>query len=286
MQARMVLNAKATLGEGALWDARRERLWWVDIMGERLHRFDPVAGVDEQWAVGQPVGTVVLNEAGGVLLAVEEGLATFDLGSGQLDVVARPADKGAGIRYNDGKCGPDGRFWAGTMAYDMRVGAGALYRLDTDWRLHKVLDGVTISNGLVWSADGRTMYYIDSPTREVVAFDYDVGTGAIGKGQVAIRVPVRMGVPDGMDIDVDGRLWIAHHGDGAVRCWDAEDGRLLATVDVPTPKTTSCAFGGPGMDQLFITSAGGGEDEADEWAGGLFVVEPGVRGWGSYRFGG
>ncbi len=171
---------------------------------------------------------------------------------------------------------------------DFAPGAGSLYRLDTDLSVHRVLGDVTVSNGLAWSFDRRTLYYIDSPTRVVSAFDYDDEAGTITGRRVAVTVPEELGSPDGMTIDSEGKLWVAHWGAGAVCRWDPDGGHLLEKIDVPAAHTTSCAFGGEDLGDLYITTARSGrsrEDlEAQPLAGGLFRVRPGARGVPAFEF--
>ena len=193
-----------------------------------------------------------------------------------------------GNRFNDGKCDPAGRFWAGTMAYENPVNQGSLYRMDTDLSVHKMLDNIGISNGLVWSLDHSTMYYIDTVAYTVRAFDYDIDTGDLKNERVAIHVPREMGGPDGMTIDSEGMLWVAHYGGSQVCRWNPETGEVLHTIKLPAKQITACAFGGKDLDTLFITSAAqqlSKEDlEQQPLAGGLFSIKPGYQGVKAYRF--
>jgi sugar lactone lactonase YvrE len=281
--AELVLDARAMLGEGAFWDAERRRLLWVDILGCKLRIFDPATKENRTIDLDQHVGAVVPRRAGGVALALHHGFALMDLESGQLTMIHDPEADRPRNRFNDGKCDPAGRFWAGTISLDDEPGVAALYRMDADRCVHCVLEGVSISNGLAWSLDRRRMYYIDTPTREVATFDYDDATGAIAGRRVAIRVPESMGAPDGMTIDSEGMLWVALWGGGQVGRWDPATGRLLDTIAVPARLVTSCALGGPRLDELYITTARVGLS-ADELArqplsGGLFrapVPVPGL----------
>ncbi|MBA3707875.1 MAG: SMP-30/gluconolactonase/LRE family protein [Planctomycetes bacterium] len=284
--AEPVVRIRTTLGEGSIWDGRSQVLYWLDIMESCIFVFDPKTGVNRRIPVGKHVGTVVPRASGGLMLAVQDGFAHLDPATGavtQVTQVATVATDQPGLRFNDGKCDPTGRFWAGTMAYDCRAGAGSLYRLDGAGALTRVLDGVTISNGLAWSRDARVMYYIDSVTRRVDAFDYDDATGAIANRRTVIEIPVHLGIPDGMTMDERGMLWIALHESGKVGCWNPLDGLLLATIDVPGAQlVTSCAFGGANLDELYITTASIGLDAQQlarqPNAGALFRAKPGVRG--------
>ncbi len=289
--SQLVYDAKAALGEGAIWHAQKKVLYWVDIMAGLVHIYDPATGNDRTVNVGQPVGTVVPRKSGGVMVAVQHGFASLDLDTGKLNIIHDPEKHLPGSRFNDGKCDPAGRFWAGTMAMGAdRTEVSGLYCMDTDHSVRPMLDKVTISNGIVWSRDNSTMYYIDTPTLVVAAFDYDLASGSISNRRVAISIPKEMGLPDGMAIDAEGMLWIAHFGGSRVTRWNPANRALLETVQVPVSNVTSCAFGGPKLDELYITTARIGLDEASlakqPQAGGLFKARPGARGVETFAFGG
>ncbi len=290
-EVELALDAKADLGEGAIWDVGRGVLYWVDIMAGAVHVFDPASGKDRFVSVGEPVGTVVPRRAGGVAVAVKRGFAALDLDSGRFDMLAVPNAHPAENRFNDGKCDPAGRFWAGTMATSgPREGRASLYCLFPDRSVKKMLDGVTTSNGIAWSLDRKTMYYIDTPTLTVWAFDYDEETAAISNRRPAVSAPKEMGYPDGMTIDAEGMLWVAYWQGARVARWDPKSGRLLQTIRVPADLATSCAFGGPKLDALYITTARMGlKPEAlasQSHAGGIFVAYPGAMGVKAFEFAG
>jgi sugar lactone lactonase YvrE len=290
MLAELVLDAKATLGEGAIWHGREQRLYWVDITAGLLHAFTPADGSDRVFNVGQMVGAVVPRARGGVMLALHHGFAAFDLESGKLTPWSDPESDLPRNRFNDGKCDRAGRFWAGTISLDRDPGAASLYCLDSDGRVRTMVQGVTNSNGIAWSLDRTTMYYIDTPTRRVAAYDYDLASGQIGNSRTVITVPADAGKPDGMTVDAQGMLWIALWDGGGVSRWDPRTGARLDTVDVPARRVTSCAFGGPELDELYITTARIGLTEADlvhqPKAGGLFRARPGVAGVSAFEFAG
>ncbi len=285
--AEPVLEVRATLGEGPVWDDREQRLLFVDIMGERVHWFHPGSGAHSSFAADGYVGAVVLREDGGLVLARHDCFVyAGPRGEGRAVVEGFRAD-GTVARFNDGKVGPCGRFVAGTMAWD-ETPAGALYMLWPDSSVTTLLEGVAISNGLAWSAGGDVFYYIDSPTRRVDAFDVVAGDGAI----INRRTVVEMGdvFPDGMAIDDEGCLWVALWDAGLVRRY-APDGQLLGVVDVPGGgHVSSVAFGGPGMSTLYITTARAGLSEAElarsPHAGDLFALEVPVTGPAPFRFAG
>jgi sugar lactone lactonase YvrE len=290
LKAELVVDAKVELGEGALWDEQAQVLYWVDILGSKLFVYNPATGENTAYDVGQHVGTVVLRQPGGVMLAVRNGFARFDLDTSTLDIVADPESDKTENRFNDGKCDPAGRFWAGTMSYSQSLDAGSLYRLDSDLSVHKMIDGVTISNGIVWTSDHKTMYYIDTTPRTVVAYDYDNATGNISNLRTVINVPEEYGPPDGMAIDSEGMLWVAHFSGSAVRRWNPSTGEMLEVVELPTSSVTSCAFGGENLDELYITTAriqlSDEQLELQPLAGGLFKVKVGIKGTTTYRFDG
>jgi len=288
----IALDARARLGEGALW--HDGRLLWVDIQRGEVHRFDPATGHDERRRLGETVGTVVPRESGGILAAVDRrivavGCTPDDLNAGDAATLAEPEQDLPGNRFNDGKCCPAGRFFVGSMAKDTAPGAGSLYRLDPDRSVTRVLEGATISNGLVWSADHERMYYIDTPTRRIDAFDYDIETGALANRRPLCEIPDGLGDPDGMTIDADGHLWVCMWGGSRVTRWSTKTGRLLGEIPLPVENPTSCAFGGPDLRDLYITTANVGDagwDSQPAPAGALFVCRPGPEGLPSTPFAG
>jgi sugar lactone lactonase YvrE len=290
VEVKLLLDTKSTLGEGAIWSSTESRLYWIDIDPGDVHIYNPATGEDRVVNVGQMVGTVVPAKSGGVMLAVHHGFAHLDLVTKKMTVLADPEAHLSGNRFNDGKCDPAGRFWAGTMSIDESIrDAGSLYFLEPTGKVHKMLEKVSVANGIVWSLDRKIMYYIDTPTFEVAAFDYDLATGAIANRRTAVRVPGECGAPDGMTIDAEGMLWVAHWGGSCVCRWDPITGKLLTTIKLPAAQVTSCAFGGPDLDVLYITTARRGLSPAEvaqqPLAGGLFSTRPGVKGIPAEMFG-
>jgi sugar lactone lactonase YvrE len=279
-QVELVLDARAELAEGPCWLADRQRLLWVDIMAGRVHLFDPATGDDRSIDVGQPVGAGVPADDGRVALAVRDGFALVDLDGGRLEHVADVERELTGNRMNDGKCDRSGRFWAGTMALSVEPGAGSLYRLDGDRRVHRMVGDVGISNGLGWSLDDRLMYYIDTLQPRVDVFDFDAATGAIANRRpfAVIEGP---GAPDGMTVDAEGGLWVAVWGGGRVLHYQP-GGALDGSIQLPVSQPTSCCFGGRDLRDLYITTARENltpDRRAHEpLAGGLFRCRPGIAG--------
>ena len=284
----LVLDARADLGEGPRWDPAHQRLLWVDIMRGRVHAFTPSTGACRNVAVGQPVGALACRSDGSLVLAVAGGFARLDLESQSFEMQAAVEADRPQNRMNDGACDGAGRFWAGTMALDEGPGAGALYRLDPDLTVHTMLTGVSISNGLDWSLDGRRMYYVDSPTRRIDVLDFDLATGSIANRRTFVEVPADAGVPDGLTVDAAGFVWLALWGGAALRRY-APDGTLERVVPLPVTHPTSCAFGGAGLDELYVTSARRpltAEEKARQTqAGGVFRLRPGVAGRPANLFG-
>ena len=283
----LLVDAHALVGEGPIWDDKKGVLYWVDIMSSMLYEYNPATGVNRGYNVGQHVGTIVPRASGGVMLAVYDGFAAFDPASGALTLIADPEADLPNNRFNDGKCDPAGRFWAGTMAYSNQTTQGSLYRLDPDLSVHKMLGNIGIANGIVWSLDNKTMYYIDSVANTVRAFDYELATGNISNERVVIRTD-GLGLPDGMAIDAEGMLWVAHFGGACVRRWNPYTGQVIGVIEMPASQITACAFGGPDLSTLYITSAAIGLDDAalqrEPHAGGLFMATPGVKGVPTFSF--
>ena len=285
----LALPARAELGEGPRWDARSQTLYWVDILKGRVHAFTPATGACRSHRIGQPVGALAVREAGGLVLALRDGFATLDLDTGAVSWIARVEHDRATQRMNDGRCDAAGRFWAGTMAFDPRPGTGTLYRLDRDGSVTPVLGDLTISNGLDWSPDGRSLYFVDSGTQRVDLFDFDPVAGTLANRRAFVQVPEAAGMPDGLVVDADGFVWVALWGGGALHRY-ATDGALAQVVTLPVSHPTSCAFGGPDLADLYVTSASVELTPAalarQPLAGGLFRLRPGVAGRAGHRFAG
>jgi sugar lactone lactonase YvrE len=253
------------LSEGPRWDEERQELLWVDILGRGFHRATLAAdgGPDRvrSMALDRHVGAVAPVAGGGYVLAAGQGFLFVD-DDGSVRDLAQPEAGRPHVRMNDGACDPQGRFWAGTMAYDESPGVGTLYRLELDGVCSTVLTGMTISNGIGWSPDGATMYLSDSGTGLVEAFDFDGDTGAIGGRRTLVQVDRPGAAPDGLTVDEEGDVWVGLYGGWAVERY-RPDGSLRGTVDIPAAQATSCAFGGPDLRTLFVTT---GRERLDEAA--------------------
>jgi sugar lactone lactonase YvrE len=276
---RRIGDATDILGEGPVWCPRAQALWWVDIQAPAVRRWQAATGAVRSWTMPEPVGSLALR-GGGLLVALKRGLAFLDTDTGALTPAAPPHGEDADMRFNDGRCDRQGRFWAGTMGEANPTPRGHLYRLDPATGVAAVLHGIAIPNGLCWSPDGRTMYFADSPTRTILAFAYDPATGALGERRVFARV-APPGIPDGAIVDAEGYMWSAEYGGGRITRY-APDGRVDRRLALPVSQPTCCAFGGPDLSTLFVTCARAGLSAAtlaaEPLAGAVLAYEPGVRG--------
>jgi len=279
---RCVLDAKAALGESPVWSAEEQALYWVDIIGAALHCLDPATGHMRTWKMPASIGSFGLRAGGGAVVALRNGFHLFDFATGRLTFLIDPEADKPSSRFNDGKVSPDGRFWAGTMDDDpQRRPLGALYRLDPDHSCQRMVEGLIVSNGLAWSADGRTMYHSDSRGQVVNAYDYDLGAGTIANKRIIARPSEEIGRPDGGATDMEGFYWSAGISAGVLNRW-APDGRLDHQIPLPCAAPTMPCFGGPDMKTIFITSLRQNVS-ADKLAvkpltGGIFALEVDVPG--------
>jgi sugar lactone lactonase YvrE len=286
----LILDARADLGEGPSWDFRSEMLHWVDIRAGHLHIFNPQDGTNRQIDVGEPLGCAAPRRPGGLVLGLRSGFASLDSYEARVVKIINPEPNLPGNRFNDGKCDPAGRFLAGSMA-DSEAGAtGSLYSLTPNGPVKTLLCGLHISNGLTWSPDYRTFYHIDTPTRNVMAYDYDLATGEIANPRPAIPVPPGLGWPDGMTSDSEGMLWVAMWGGAKLTRWNPHTGQLLAEIPFPAFNVSCCVFGGPDLNDLYVTSARK-EMTTKQLAnyplsGGLFRIRTNIQGMPTFEFGG
>ncbi len=262
----------AELGEGPHWDIPTQSLYWVDIPAGLVHRMDDSGG-HTSWDIGMHVGAVVPRATGGLCVAAGNGFYAVNLDTGDVAEIAQ-APGLPDTRMNDGACDRAGRFYAGSMDADEKPGRGSFYRLGLDHGVTELFGGVGISNGVGWSPDDRLMYYIDSLAYRVDVMDYDVESGSAGERRPFVTGIGSGGtVPDGLAVDAEGGVWVAVWGRGVIQRYDAS-GKLRAEVRLPAAHVTSCAFGGPELDQLYITTAAG----SGRSAGALFICPAGVTG--------
>lgn len=276
-----VWDAQALLGEGPVWNVQEGVLYWLDIKGQRLHRFNPQDGVQKSFILHDEVGCVAFTAHNRILAGARSGIGWLSLDTGEMHLIATPEVDQPQNRFNDGKCDFWGRFWAGTMDDAIQKSSGSLYRMGTNFEVSRVSSGYIVSNGMDWSPDGRLMYFTDSETGRILVFDFDADTGAAVNPRLFVKVPETQGVPDGLCVDAEGYIWSAHWDGGRVSRYNPS-GRLERTVHLPVQRTTSCTFGGPNFDTLYVTSARAGlsaaQLKASPLSGGLFAVNVGVRG--------
>ncbi len=276
MQPVVVGEHNCLLGEGPVWDAKQQIIYWVDILNEEIHEYSFAQKMHKTTRVHQMVGAVALCTDGNLIAALQNGFAFINRENGQIKMIADPENHLSGNRFNDGKCDPGGRFWAGTMALSEENNAGSVYVIEKDLALTKKIEGITVSNGMAWSLDHKIFYYIDSPSFEVVAYAYDTKSGQINNKKSAIKIAKEDGAPDGMTIDNEGMLWVAHWDGWQVTRWNPVTGEKLFHFALPVARVTSCTFGGDNLQDLYITSAKVGlTPEAlknQPLAGALFVI--------------
>ncbi|MFC4736594.1 SMP-30/gluconolactonase/LRE family protein [Bacillus daqingensis] len=286
-KAELLYDAKALLAEGPFWDEDNQQLIWVDIEGKNVHFLDPL-GENETHSFDQRVGCAVRSISGDIYAGLDHGFYRYDPESGELHSIYDPEEDKPGNRFNDGKCDPKGRFFAGTMVLEGEDGDAALYCLNGGRTVSTVLTGATVSNGMAWDERKEVFYYIDTPTHEIRRYPYNFEDGTLGEPDVVYTAPDDGGHPDGMTIDEEGKLWVAFFDGGCVRRICPDEQQVLETVEVAATNVTSCCFGGKNMDELFITTGREGrtdeELEQEPHAGGIFKYRPGVSGAKSYRY--
>lgn len=282
-QATLEYKVRAQLGEGAFWNHQSQTFYWVDIEGKSLNIYHPQTGQNRSLPTPSRIGTVVPADDSTAVVALEDGIYLMHTESGELEVLAPIEADQPQNRFNDGKCDPAGRLWVGSMPYAQDHPGAKVYMVRGDGSYETKIAAVTISNGIVWTADQKTMYYIDTPTGQIRAYDFELSTGALSRERVAVEVPESLGYPDGMAIDAEDKLWVGLWNGGAVARFDPQTGQLIGKVEVPGAlNVTACAFGGPALDTLYITTAAIGMDSAQTAtytdAGALFKAVPGVKG--------
>jgi sugar lactone lactonase YvrE len=282
-------DLRADVGEAPHWDERTKTLLFVDLTAGVVFRYDRSGVKLGSFSVGQEVGAVVPRRGGGLVLAVRDGIAAVSDTGEDFELTAPVERDIQGNRMNDAKCDPAGRLFAGTTAFDFSPHSAALYRVAPDFSFEPVVRDVTQSNGLAWSPDGRRMYFIDSATAGVDVFDFDVGAGSVANRRRLVTIAPAHGVPDGMTADDRGNLWVACFGGAAVRCFSPA-GVQVAEVVFPVTQVTSCAFGGPDLADLYVTSAAyqlsADQLRAEPHAGATFVCRPGTAGLPASPFAG
>jgi len=284
----VVVQAGNLLGESPVWDERDDALWWVDIHGRSLHCWRARTG-HGVWPLPEQVASIGLRAGGGLVCGTRTGFMLFYPETATRETLSSPLAGMSDIRFNDGRCDRQGRFWSGTVQEKRVVGEAALYRLDADGSCTRMLDGLTVTNGLSFSPDDRTLYVADSHVGEIYALAFDAASGRVGERRLFARIPKELGMPDGATVDVDGCLWVAAIGGSRVFRY-TPDGELDRAIELPVTQPTSCEFGGDGLRTLFVTSARMRRDtaalEKEPLAGSVFALDVGTHGLPEPRYGG
>jgi sugar lactone lactonase YvrE len=277
----VVQRAQALVGEGPVWLGAEGKLIWTDIKGLNLYALDPSTGVAQSWSTPERIGALIPRAGGGFVALGKSGIKLTDVPFAHFEQVAHPDSDRPHNRFNDAKCDPRGRLWAGTMDDNEVEASGRLYCIDDLQSIRRFKDKVNLSNGLGWSPDGRTMYFVETLRRVIWAYDYDLDAGVPSNERVFAEVPAVDGYPDGLCVDADGCVWLAHWGGWRVTRL-APDGGVDRVLNMPVPQVTSCAFGGVDLETLYVTTAAIGLDAVTlakaPLAGSVFAFKPGVRG--------
>jgi sugar lactone lactonase YvrE len=288
-ELKLEFKTRALLGEGAIWNHQTQELFWVDILGKKLNIYDPSNKSNRAFPVPYRIGTVVPQTDTSAVIGMDDGIYILNTLHGGVRKISRVEEEILTNRFNDGKCDPNGNLWIGSMRLDESQPDASLYKVAPDGETTKMLDNITISNGIAWTKDGSTMYYIDTPTAKIRAFDFDLKNSTISNERVVVEVSPEDGFPDGMTIDDEDMLWVGLWNGNAIARYNPETGELLDKIEVPAHNVTACAFGGENLDILFITTAriDMTEEEVAKYpmAGSIFSVKPGVKGVKSDFFG-
>lgn len=285
----VALATKMDLGEGPFWDALDQTLVFVDCNVGRIHRFNPEDGALSSFDVGRTIGVAIPRSRGGFVVSTADGLMAVDGPCSEPSLLVPIEGDRPGNRMNDGKCDSRGRLWSGTFSVTFERGAGSLYRINPDLSLKRAVEGVRVSNGIAWSPDDRLMYFNDTLSGGIDVFDYDISRGEASNRRRFVSIDREVGLPDGMAVDVEGCVWVALFHGGQVRRF-SPDGRWIGVISLPVGRVTSCNFGGPTLEDLYITTADhrlhdDGRLHEPE-AGWLFRCRPGVKGLPSHPFAG
>ena len=287
-EIRRIGDTSDILGEGPIWDVQEQAFYWVDIRGRAVRRYAWRTSSVQSWNMPEMVGSLALRAGGGLLLAMQSSISFFDPASGQFERVAEPEAGRANMRFNDGKCDRQGRFWVGSMDDVKREPAGTLYRLDAERSCVPMVTGVITPNSLAWSPDSRTMYFSDSRSHLIAAYPFNSATGALGVARVFFRTEPPA-IPDGATVDAAGYVWCALYGGGRV-VRIAPDGRLDRSIELPVQQPTSCQLAGPDLDVLLVTTAKQrlslDELAQQPLAGALLAIDVGVKGLSETRYAG
>jgi len=284
-----VWEEPAILGEGPLWVARENAVYWVDIVSKKVHRYALADGARRTWTFETEVTSLAARQQGGLVGTMRDGFAFIDLETGTIEPVAMPETNMPQNRFNDGKVDDKGRYWAGSMDDGEKLATGSLYRLDGDLSLHKMDENYNITNGPAFSVDGKTLYHTDTAKRSIFAFDLSED-GAISNKRIFVQLEAEEeGYPDGMTVDSENCLWLAHFAGSRITRYSPE-GEILSVISMPVPNITSCTFAGPDLDMLYITTARHLLNDEDirkyPLSGSLFSCKPGATGLPTPSFAG
>lgn len=288
MKAEHLFSSQCILGESPFWHPARQSFFWVDIENGKLFEHHLATVKTTVKSFPHRLTLVLEGKENELILALDRKIASYNLDTGELKWLAEVETELPLNRFNDGKCDAKGRLWIGTLSTEFTEGSGSLYSVSRDLNPGKQLDQLTISNGMAWTGDNKTFYFIDTPTRQINAFKFDLDTGALEFDSVAVEIPEELGMPDGMCIDEEGMLWVAHYGGAGVYRWDPGTGGLLQQVEIPAPHVTSCAFGGENLDMLFVTTAqenmSAQQLKSYPKSGDVFLVKTQAKGSEANRF--
>jgi len=287
--AEIEFKINAELGEGAFWNYKTQEFYWVDIIDKSLNIYNPTTKSNKNFEMPSAISTVVAYTNQEAVVALVDGIYKINLQSGELRVLSDVEKEMTWNRFNDGKCDPNGNLWVGSMHYDQNKPLASVYKIEENGNTTKMIDSVTISNGIVWTKDSKTMYYIDTPTANIMAYDFNTQSSTISNGRVAVKVKEKDGFPDGMTIDENDMLWVGMWNGNAIANYNPKTGELVSKIEVPAHNVTSCAFGGENLDTLYITTSSldmtDEEKEKYPLAGSIFKIKPGVKGVKSSFFG-
>lgn len=289
IQAELEFETMALLGEGAFWNHKTQELYWVDIIDKKFNIYNPSSVTNRSISMPSLIGTVVPYLENEAVVALLDGVYKVDLQTEELRILSDVESNMPENRFNDGKCDPNGNLWVGSMHFEQSKPNASVYKINEQGETTKMIDSVTISNGIVWTKDAKTMYYIDTPSGNIMGYDYDGKSSTISNGRIAVEVSEELGFPDGMAIDENDMLWVGMWNGNSVAHFDPKSGKLVSKISVPAHNVTSCAFGGDNFEILYITTSSldmtAEEQEAFPMAGSIFKAKPGVKGVKSCFFG-
>jgi L-arabinonolactonase len=279
MKPEHIVACQNIVGEGPLWNAKEQAIYWVDIDGKKIQRYFHETRKYEVFDMPIKICLMAFRTKGGMILGAEDGFYFWDPSTKKLDFISHPEKGKTEARFNDGKVDRKGRLWAGTMTY--QGATSSLYRMDADLSIRQMESGVTISNGVGWSPDNKIMYFVDSIRYVIYAYDFDFEKGTISNRRVFVQLTESFGIPDGLTVDSEGYVWVAIYGGWKVMRY-APSGKVADEITFPVSKPSSCIFGGKNYDELFVTTISENLTAEDKLkqplAGDLFVIKPGVRG--------